>query len=141
MGDITTRWLKELATEPHFSVFPHMEDLRLPYRMDERDSYYHISLDVPGVDPKSIQVKSTGRTLSINSKNEDKSGAHRSVSISFTIPSCVDTSKIEANVENGVMDIILPKTTTAQVKEIPVRFVETPSFLDKVKKQLNKDKH
>ena len=138
MGSLTTRdWLNEMESMmPHFfgrSVFP-TYSAEHPYKMEEKDSYYHISLDVPGVEPKSIQMRAKGQVLSIKSSSSDK-GERRSVSVSLTIPSDVDTSKIEANMENGVMDIIFPKTSMAQVKEIPVR--SSTTFLDKVKKQFS----
>ncbi len=144
---ISKKWFEDMESAiPHFftnSMFPMMDNGFL-HKVEEKNSYYHISLDVPGVDPKSIRLKTQGQNLSITSSEEyakDQERNYRSVNVSFAIPSHVDVSEIEANVENGVMDVILPKTKTAQVKEIPVHSSTSTSFLDKVNKQLTKKNH
>ena len=109
---------------------------RAPYDVHETDEFYQLSLDVPGIDPKNIQLKVQENTLHI-STNEDKNMKNqRSVSTSFSLPHHVDADKISANIENGVMDIVLPKKKSAQLKEIPVQSSSSHGFLEKVKKQL-----
>ena len=144
---ISKKWFEDLDSSfPSFftrSLLPSLES-GFRHQLKEEDSYYHISLDVPGVDPKSIRIKMQEQNLFVSSSEEHKEGSSRydrRVDVSFTIPSHVDGSKIEANVENGVLDIILPKTTTAQMKEIPVRSSASTNFLSKVKKQFAKESH
>lgn len=113
----------------------------VPYDVQETNEYYRLHLDVPGVDPKNIRLKVQEQTLSVsaaeNKETKDVKQS-RTFSTSFSLPTHVDASKIEANVENGVMDIILPKTQKAQMKEIPVQSSSSQGFIEKVKKQLNK---
>ena len=112
---------------------------RVPYDLQETDEFYRLSLDVPGIDPKNIRLKIQENTLHI-SANEDKENknmkSHRHISTSFSLPHHVEVSTISANVENGVMDIVLPKKKSAQLKEIPVQSHSTHGFFEKVKKQL-----
>ena len=112
---------------------------RVPYDVHETDDFYQLSLDIPGIDPKNIQLKVQENTLHI-SANEDKQSknmkSQRRVSTSFSLPHHVEVSKISANMENGVMDIVLPKKKSAQLKEIPVQSSSSHGFLEKVKKQL-----
>jgi len=113
----------------------------VPYDAQETNEYYRLRLDVPGVDPKNIRMKAQEQTLSISAEeNQEKKDwkQSRTFNTSFSLPTHVDASKIEANVENGVMDIVLPKKQTAQVKEIPVQSSSSQGFIEKVKKQFNK---
>ena len=113
----------------------------VPYDVQETNEYYRLHLDVPGVDPKNISVKVQEQTLSV-SADENKEAKdwrqNRTFKTSFSLPTYIDSEKISANVENGVMDIILPKKQTAQIKEIPVQSHSSQGFIEKVKKQFNK---
>ena len=116
----------------------------IPYDVQETNEYYRLHLDVPGVDPKNIRLKVQEQTLSVSaddSKEKKHWRQHRAFSTSFSLPAYVDAGKISANVENGVMDIILPKKQTAQVKEIPIQSSSSEGFIEKVKKQFNKAQH
>lgn len=113
----------------------------VPYDVQETNEYYRLHLDVPGVDPKNIRVKVREQTLSVSADESKETKGwkqSRKFNTSFTLPTHVDAGKIEANVENGVMDIILPKKQTAQMKEIPVQSSSSEGFIEKVKKQFNK---
>lgn len=116
----------------------------VPYDVQEKNEYYRLHLDIPGVDPKNIRLKIQEQTLSVSaaeSKETNNWKQNRSFSTSFSLPAHISTEKISANVENGVMDIILPKKQTAQVKEIPVQSSPSQGFIEKVKKQFNKAQH
>ena len=113
------------------------------HRIEEEDQYYRLSLDVPGVDPKNIRLKFKEGILSISSGESSKEDSKnstlrksRSFKTSFSLPSSVDGSRVSANVENGVMDVILPKRKTEKAKEIPVGSYSSTSFFEKIKKQL-----
>ncbi len=115
-----------------------------PYSVQEANEYYRLHMDIPGVDPKNICLKVQDQTLSVSAggKKETKNWRQsRTFNTSFSLPASVDAGKISANVENGVMDIILPKTQTAQAKEIPVQSNSAEGFIEKVKKQLSKAQH
>ena len=116
----------------------------VPYDVQETNEYYRLHLDIPGVDPKNIRLKIKEQILSVStdeSKETDNWKQSRSFNTSFSLPAYIDAEKISANVENGVMDIILPKKQTAQMKEIPVQSSSSQGFIDKVKKQFNKAQH
>ena len=111
------------------------------YDVQETNEYYRLHLDIPGVNPKNIRLKVQEQTLSVSAdENKETTGwkQSRKFSTSFSLPVHVDAEKISANVENGIMDIILPKKQTAQIKEIPVQSSSSQGFIEKVKKQFNK---
>ncbi len=91
-----------------------------------------VRADVPGIDPKDLEITLTGNLLSIRGeKRQDKEekgenfyrversygGFVRSVQI----PTEVDPEKIEATYKNGVLKITLPKKAEAKGKQIPVK--------------------
>ena len=106
--------------------------------VEETDSYYCLSVDVPGIDPQNIKLKLQDQTFSVMAEedsNDKNIKRKRSFHSSFTLPAHVDISKIEAHVENGVMDIILPKKQ-AFVRQIPVHSSSSKGFVKKIKQQL-----
>ena len=147
-------WLNELedAFRPFFydslpigrqNLFSSLED---NFDLQETDDYFLLTLDVPGIDPKNIQLKVQENTLSLTAKEEDKkensSGfkkQSRSLNQSFSLPASVNLERIEANCENGVLEVIFPKKKSVKPRSIAVQ--SQPSFMEKIKKQLNKINH
>lgn len=115
-----------------------------PYSVHETEAFYQLSLDAPGIDPKQLQLKVQEDTLfvSVKESKEDKHiRSRRSVDASFSLPHHVDLPQISANAENGVIDIILPKKKSAQLREIQVQSDSSSEFLKKMKKQLASKHH
>jgi HSP20 family protein len=90
--------------------------------------------DVPGLTPEDIHITFEGDTLTIrgeykangDSKNyllrERMVGKFERV---LTINTPVDSNKIEADFENGILTLTLPKAEAAKPKQITVR-AKTP---------------
>jgi HSP20 family protein len=94
----------------------------------EKDKAYEITAELPGLDERNIDVKLSDDVLTITGekreeKEEKKTDYHvserryGSFQRSFTVPSGVDTDKIEANFKNGILTISLPKSAQAQKSE------------------------
>lgn len=102
-----------------------------PVDVYETPEEFLVLVEVPGVDPASIDVSSVGHMLTLKgTKNagelpepqiqvrERLFGAfHRQVSL----PNEVDFDRAEATINHGVLQIRLPKRTTARTRTIPVR--------------------
>jgi len=91
-----------------------------------------VSLDVPGLDEKDIEVKVEDDTLYIKGErkfeHEDKKkDYHRiercygSFMRAFSLPSSVDASKTEAKLAKGVLTVTLPKREEAKPKAIDIK--------------------
>jgi HSP20 family protein len=98
----------------------------------ETEDEFHVQMDLPGHDPKSLQVKLEGDVLTVQSErkpphpgqNVDYLFAERASGIfarSFSLPSSVDGSRCEAKYENGVLTVTLPKREDARPKSIQVK--------------------
>jgi HSP20 family protein len=98
----------------------------------ENDNDIIVKAEIPGVDPKEIDISISGDTLTIKGeKKEEKEnkGKHyhrveRSYG-SFTrtigLPAHVMTDKVEAKNNHGVIEITLPKMEKAKTKKISVK--------------------
>ena len=101
--------------------------------ISEDDNNIFIEADMPGVKKEDIKVSMDNDLLSITtertqSEEEKKKGFHRverswgCLSRSFTLGENVNTEKIEAKYDNGVLKIVIPKVEPTPKKEtsIPV---------------------
>ena len=97
----------------------------------EKNDRYIIKAELPGVNEEDVEVSVSGDMLTISGekreeKEEERKGyyysesSYGSFSRSVTVPSTVDTNKIEADFDKGVLEIILPKTAEIQPKKIKV---------------------
>ncbi|KJR41074.1 heat shock protein Hsp20 [Candidatus Magnetoovum chiemensis] len=91
----------------------------------ETDKEFNISVELPGIDEKDIDVSLTKDSLTIKGeKKEEKEDKHTGYyhreryygSFTRTIPmTCeIDADKVKAEFKNGVLSINLPKTQEAQ---------------------------
>src|SRR5207248_11361489 len=90
-----------------------------------------LQLDLPGVDPKQIDVRVENNVLTIRGERRfdgkvERENFHRveraygTFSRSFTLAMAVDSDRIQANYRNGVLSITLPKTEQAKPKRIQI---------------------
>lgn len=101
----------------------------------ENDKGYLMAFDLPGVSEKDVKIEVKDGLLSITGErrrnHQEQEGGwtrtersfgrfHRS----FTLPGDVDPQKIEAQVENGELQLFLPKSELAKPVSIPVRVQE-----------------
>jgi len=98
----------------------------------EDEDKYVVSMDVPGMDEKDIEVKVQDGTLQIKGERkleheEKRDNYHRiercygSFMRTFSLPSNVDAGKAEAKLERGVLTITLPKREEAKPKPITIK--------------------
>jgi HSP20 family protein len=93
---------------------------------------YVVSVDLPGVKPEDVKVEMEDGRLTISGKREthaeDKTkNMHRverskgSFQRMITVPREVNTDKIDARYENGVLHVTLPKVAEKQPRKIEIR--------------------
>jgi HSP20 family protein len=111
--------------EPLAGVFPLMNVTEDP------DNYY-VRAELPGIKADELNISITGTSLTvagertIPSENE-KARYHRrereagKFSRVTSLPSAVDTSKVEARCIDGVLTVVLPKAEVAKPKQIAVK--------------------
>lgn len=91
-----------------------------------------VKAELPGVDPKDVDISISGDVLTIKGekkqeKEEKGTTYHRiersygSFSRSLLLPTPIDTDKIEAKYDKGVLEITLPKKPEAKTKTIQIQ--------------------
>ena len=90
-----------------------------------------LKIEVPGIEEKDIDVRIENHTLTVHGEREfekeEKEENYRRVerqygsfTRSFTLPNTVDTEKVSANYDKGVLKIKLAKKAEAKPKQIKV---------------------
>jgi HSP20 family protein len=90
-----------------------------------------LKIEVPGIDEKDIDVRIENNTLTVHGERkiekEEKEENYRRVerqygsfTRTFTLPTTVDSEKVSANYDKGVLKITLPKKAEAKPKQIKV---------------------
>lgn len=97
----------------------------------EEEKQFVIHADVPGVDPKDIEVTAENGILTIKGQreqaNKDESENYSRMERvrgcfirRFTLPDAADTDNIYAKTKDGVLNIVIPKGEKAQPKRISI---------------------
>lgn len=97
---------------------------------EERNRYV-LQMDIPGVDPKDIQISMEHGILTIKGERQSESKKdgvnysriERSSGVffrRFSLPDVVDADGITAKGRHGVLEVVIPKTEKSQNKSIRV---------------------
>ncbi len=97
----------------------------------EEGNTYHVLMDLPGVNKEDVNIMLEDGVLTISgerksSEEEEKQRchlnerAHGKFSRRFTLQNVIDTEKIEAKIENGVLTVSLPKLEAVLPRKIEV---------------------
>ena len=107
----------------------------------EDEHQVKLKIEVPGIDEKDIDVRIENNTLTVHGERklekEEKEENFRRVerqygsfTRTFTLPTTVDSEKVSATYDKGVLKIALPKKAEAKPKQIKVT-VGTEKATDK----------
>jgi len=128
------RWTRRFETRfPHFfEDFEGEEDVsKLPIESYAKDGNVVVRADVPGLDPKDIEVSVLGNVLTIKGERKDEQEVkkenyfRREVSYGaferrVTLPEGAQTDKIKATFKNGVVEVMMPIAKEATAKKVPI---------------------
>ena len=98
----------------------------------ENETAYTVVADIPGVDPKDIDVHMEDGVLTVRgernlNREEEKEGykrverVHGSFYRRFSLPETVDADKISAKCKDGVLEVSIPKQEKSQPRKITVQ--------------------
>ena len=105
--------------------------------IEERDNSYLFEVEVPGVDPKDVDIELNGNVMTIKgekTKHEEKNGKGDKMRIvehsygsfyrSFTLPANINVKSITAENKNGMLYISVPKAEIGSTHHIEIKGVE-----------------
>jgi HSP20 family protein len=113
------------ALEPSMPKFQPQVDVK------ETDDFYLIAVDLPGVNKNQVKVDYNNGRLTIagertNETKIDKDKFHRVERLaghferSFQLPQDVNADKIQARYEDGVLEVLVPKSEVHKGRSIPI---------------------
>jgi HSP20 family protein len=98
--------------------------------IEEQDGAYVLDVELPGVKRQDVNIEVVGNELSITGeiKEKERKGAVRRrtrrtgrFEYRVRLPEQVDSSKIEAGLDQGVLTVQVPKSERAQRQKIQIR--------------------
>ena len=108
-----------------------LDDLAVPVDLWETKDAYHLRADLPGVTPDELEINATSDSISISGevkgqadvtedgwlRQERRVGKFQRA---FSLPIAIDSTKVEATFENGVLSLLLPKAESTKPRTIKV---------------------
>jgi len=103
-----------------------------PVEVLTKDGEYLVRVDLPGVDPKDVDVSAHGDTLTIKGERKDewkgeendyryREAHYGTFERRVTLPSGLDTDKIHASYRNGVLEVTMPLPAELLGRKIPIQ--------------------
>ncbi len=97
----------------------------------EEAGHYMLSLEMPGIAKDDIKIEVADNTVTVSGERHTESkktgqgawyGERRygKFQRSFTLPAGIDADKIEADYQNGVLQLMVPKAESAQPRQIKI---------------------
>jgi len=95
----------------------------------ENEHEYLVLADLPGVPHDGVRIRFENGELSLEASRQDENNSdyvgteiiaadYRRM---FRIPETVDSEKIDARLQNGVLHLVLPKASKARPRQISVK--------------------
>ena len=90
---------------------------------------WQVRMALPGIDPGDVKIDLNGDTLTVagerSSRREDAELSRSEISYGkfermLTLPTNVDTDRVEANFDNGMLDLSLPLAESAKPRRIEI---------------------
>ena len=122
---------REIANSDHDQSHVVTSHWRPAVDIKEEADRFVITADLPGVDPKDIEITMENGVLSIKGERkseirDEKEGYKRVERVSgtfyrrFSLPDSADAERIEAKGKDGVLEVSLPKHEKVQPRRIAV---------------------
>lgn len=103
-----------------------------PTEINESEGHFLLSVDLPGIKKEDINIEVKDNILTLTGvrksnfteetlKTQRLGKTYGQFKRSFVLPNTVNTDNIEARHEDGVLELVLPKTPIAQPKKIEIQ--------------------
>jgi HSP20 family protein len=125
------RWdpFREIA--PMTSI-DRLNEIDTPFEVKETKEGYLFKADVPGIKESDLTINLSGNRLTVSGKRDEEKKhetetyfsyerSYGSFARSFTLPEGIDGDKVNANLKDGVLSILVPKKPEAQPKKVAIK--------------------
>jgi len=133
-----TRDLEEwFAPRSEGERLPRLSNAWVPVEAFVDQGKLHLRVEVPGVDPKDLDISVTGDQLVIRGRKtfdrkvEEANFIRREIAYGsfervIRLPEGAQTDQIEATYRNGILELVMPAPAMLEVKKVPVKVLEAP---------------
>lgn len=107
----------------------------------EADEHYLMTMDLPGFKKEDIKIEMNENILTVSGERKREAAENRkghriersygTFTRSFSLPTTVSPEKIEAQYEDGVLNLYLPKTPVAKARTIQIQS-KTGGFFERI---------
>ena len=122
MSEILDAWM-DIMSMPRPTMYPkRFAGIEVPSRRkdigeyEERDNDVCISVDMPGIQKKDIELNVDKHTVNVSANRDE-----RDYSFNKTFTSELDPNKVTAKFNNGVLDITVQKAEEYKGKKIAIK--------------------
>ena len=119
--NIIEQFFNDLSFDPRFSL---MNTNNVSNYYNENEKEYYLTMDIPGMSKDDIEVTFDSNRLKISGQRKsDKYDSYEygKMERTFSVPSNVETDKISAKIDNGVLKVLLPKAKSSLGRKISVK--------------------
>jgi len=123
--------------------FGHQLDLHMPLDVIENDDEFVVKADIAGISPENIEITYTNNNLTIQGEVNDereeteeegryhlRERRYGTFSRTISMPGTVDVENIEAESQNGVLMLHLPKKEEVKPKRIEAKIGEKNKVIE-----------
>jgi len=132
MDHLFDRFWRDPLSTGLADVLPAGSGLGLRMNLAESENDVTVTAELPGVDPKDVEISVSDNTLTISGEKkqekEDKRRNYHYVERSYgsfhrsiQLPSSADANKVDANYKNGILTVTLQKRPEAKPRRISVK--------------------
>jgi len=104
----------------------------LPLDVYQTENDFVVRASMPGVKPEEVDISLTGDTLTIKGEHKEeqeikeqnyarKEIRHGSFNRSIVMPTQIQSDKVEATFDNGILTLTLPKAEAVKPKQIKIK--------------------
>ncbi|MBC3760413.1 Hsp20/alpha crystallin family protein [Quadrisphaera oryzae] len=104
--------------------------MRMPMDVWKDDAGYHVELDLPGVDPSSVDVTTERNVITVRADRATRAAGSREVLIAerphgsfvrqLQIGDGLDAAGVSADYRDGVLHLLVPVAPSAQPRRVEV---------------------
>lgn len=102
-------------------VLPNVAGDRLAVDVHEDKDNYYATFEVPGVKKEDVKIELNNGLLTVSAEKREKTGDKESsfsLSRSVSVPDGVNADTISAKLENGILNVTLPKAEHRKPRSI-----------------------
>jgi len=132
------RMFDDFNRELRFDIpsFSSLESLPI-CEMDETDSHYVLSFDMPGMAKDDVKIELKDNYLHVHGEKKEeheeknrrgRERSYRTYDRWIPLPAQTKMDKLEAQMVNGVLQVALPKSEVTNSKQIPISEGKTGFF-------------